>query len=63
MNKPTEKQMKYIHDLHRFRAGVPEFKGTTKKEASEFIQKYKSNPMYRDEDVMYDLLPDAGFYC
>lgn len=59
MDKPTEKQMKYIYDLRRFRQGVPKFKGTTRKEASEFIQKYKNYPVCIDEEFF----PDEGDLC
>lgn len=62
-DKPTEKQMKYIRDLQNYRVGVPTFKGKTKKEASEFINKYCCNPHYIDHDEAYMCLPDEGYYC
>lgn len=37
----TEKQKKYIEEMREFSAYLlPEFKGTTKQEASDYIKKY-----------------------
>lgn len=50
----TEKQKKYIEDMQEFCAyPIPAFKGTTKGEAAEYIEKYSklahedvNSPMY-----------------
>lgn len=39
-NEPTEKQMEFIRDLQEF-GGAPEFKGTTRQDASKYIDAYK----------------------
>lgn len=43
MDKPiTEKQMQYIRDMQEFSAyPLPSFTGTTREEASEYIDKWK----------------------
>lgn len=38
MSKPTEKQLAFIEEMQEF--GCPEFKGKTKKDASEYINKH-----------------------
>lgn len=62
MNKPTDKQLKYIRDLQVQRYGVPEFNGKTCKDAYEFIAMYKDNPIHISEEDMY-MLPDEGCFC
>ena len=37
---PTQKQLDYIEIINDFADSVPPFKGTTKKEASLYIEKY-----------------------
>lgn len=39
-NEPTEKQMVFIRDLQEF-GDAPEFKGTTRQDASRYIDDYK----------------------
>ena len=40
-DKPTQKQLDYIADIMEFSAyNPPKFKGTTKQEASAYIDKY-----------------------
>lgn len=39
--KPTQKQLDFIRDIEEFGVETPKFTGTTKKEASEYISKYK----------------------
>ena len=42
MSEPTEKQLAYIHEMQEFSPyPLPEFTGTTKQEASDYIDKYK----------------------
>ncbi len=53
MIKPTEKQLKYISNLQRYRRDVPKFTGETIQEASEFIGKYKDYPFIRHEEDIY----------
>lgn len=41
MDKPTEKQLQYIADMQEFSCyPLPKFDGKTKKEASEYIEKW-----------------------
>lgn len=51
--KPTNKQLKYISNLQRYRRDVPEFTGKTIQEASEFISRYKDNPNKYEKDWTY----------
>lgn len=44
IERPTEKQMKYIQDIQENKEGVPFFIGRTKQEAIEYISKYKDYP-------------------
>lgn len=41
MDRPTEKQLAYIQEIQEYSYyPIPAFQGTTKKEASEYIDKY-----------------------
>ena len=53
-DKPTQKQLDYIADMQEFSSySLPKFTGTTKKEANEYIDKWRelahedtSSPMF-----------------
>ena len=38
---PTEKQLEYISNIEEFGVQTPKFTGTTRGEASDYIDKYK----------------------
>lgn len=53
---PTKKQMGLIHRMER-EAIVPEFKGTTRLEASRWLSEHKDAPE-KWPDPIHDLIPE-----
>lgn len=50
---PTQKQIDYIEDINDHVSGIPKFLGSTRKEASEYIDKY-SNFMHELDEIEFE---------